>query len=126
MITPKLHTLSLLSQRKMSHTFGPHLRNPPFAPSFMPLRLPQSSPSLIPPFLSTLSLMPVTLLLVPFSNNPTFLTDGTLLPSSLNQCNLPSSTTTSMTKNSSPLFVPSKLSATTYKATPNPLKYGLT
>src|SRR5882762_3008534 len=125
-ITPKLHTLSLLSQRKTSPTFGPHLRNPLFAPSFTPLRSPQSSPSLIPPFPSALSLMPVTLLLVLFSNNLIFSIDGTLLLSSPNQCNLPSSTTTSTTKNSSPSFVPSKLSATTYKATPNPLKYGLT
>src|SRR5882762_11928962 len=97
-ITPKLPTLSLLSQRKTFPTFGPHLRNPLFSPSFTPLRSPQSSPSLIPPFPSALSLMPVTLLLVPFSNNLTFLTDGTPLLSSLNQCNLPSLTTTSMTK----------------------------
>src|SRR5712672_3319130 len=124
-ITPKLHTLSLLSQRKTSPTFGPHLRNLPFAPSFTPLRSPQSSPSLIPPFLSTLSPMPVTLLLVPFLNNQTFSTDGTLLLSSPNQCNLPSSTMTSTTKNSSPSFVPSKLSAITSKAILIPLKYGL-
>src|SRR5882762_3317200 len=70
--------------------------------------------------------MPVTLLLVPFSNNLTFSTDGTPLLSFPNQCNLPSSTTTSTTKNSLPSFMPSKLSTITSKAIPNSLKYGLT
>src|SRR5712672_4277338 len=123
-IIPKLHTLSLLSQRKTSPTFGPHPRNLPFAPSFTPLPSPRSSPSLIPPFLFASSLMPVTSLLVPFLSNPTFSTDGTLLLSSPSPCNLPNSTTTSMTKNSSLSFAPSKLSAITSKVILTPLKYG--
>src|SRR5712672_1283475 len=91
----------------------------------MPLWSPQSSPSLIPPFLSVSSPMLVTLLSVPFSNNPTFSINGTLLLSSPNQCNLPSSTMTSTTKNSLLSFVPSKLSDITSKAILTPLKYGL-
>src|SRR5712672_1423345 len=125
-IIPKLHTLSLLSQRKTSPTFGPHPRNLPFAPSFTPLPSPRSSPSLIPPFLFVSSPMLVTSLSVPFSNNPTFSTDGTRLLSSPNPCNLPSSTTTSTTKNSSLSFAPSNLSAITSKVILNPLKYGPT
>src|SRR5712672_3496859 len=121
---PKLHTLSLLSQRKMSPTFGPHPRNLPFAPSFTPLPSPRFSPSLIPPFLFASSPMLVTLLLVPFLSNPTFSTDGTLLLSSPSPCNLPNSTTTSMTKNSSLSFAPSKLSAITSKVILTPLKSG--
>src|SRR5712672_2844095 len=123
---PKLHTLSLLSQRKTSPTFGPHPRNLPFAPSFMPLPSPRSSPSLIPPFLFASSPMLVTLLSVPFLNNPTFSTAGTLLLSSPSPCNLPNSTTTSTTKNSLLSFMPSKLSAITSKVILNPLKYGPT
>src|SRR5712672_3034151 len=121
---PKLHTLSLLSQRKTSPTFGPHPRNLPFAPSSTPLPSPRSLPSLIPPFLFTSSQMLVTLLSVPFLNNPTFSTDGTLLLSSPNPCNLPNSTMTSTTKNSLLSFTPSKLSAITSKVILNPLKYG--
>src|SRR5712675_3726055 len=68
--------------------------------------------------------MLVTSLSVPFLNNLTFSTDGTLLLSSSNQCNLPTSTTTSTTKNSSLSFVPSKLSAITSKVILTPLKYG--
>src|SRR5712672_713419 len=125
-IIPKLHTLSLLSQRKTSPTFGPHPRNLPFAPSFTPLPSPRSSPSLIPPFLFASSLMLVTLLSVPFLTNPTFSIDGTLLLSSPSPCNLPNSTTTSTTKNSSLSFAPSKLSVITFKVILNPLKYGPT
>src|SRR5712672_268264 len=110
---PKLHTLSLLSQRKMSPTFGPRPRNLPFAPSFMPLPSPQSLPSLIPPFLFASSPMRVTSLSVPFLNNRTSSIDGTLLLSSPNPCNLPNSTTTSTTKNSLLSFAPSKLSTIT-------------
>src|SRR5712672_2011282 len=123
---PKLHTLSLLSQRKTSPTFGPRPRNLPFAPSFTPLPSPQSLPSLIPPFLFASSPMPVTLLSVPFLNNPTSSTAGTLLLSSPSPCNLPNSTTTSTTKNSLLSFAPSKLSAITFKVILNPLKYGPT
>src|SRR5712672_1885177 len=123
---PKLHTLSLLSQRKTSPTFGPHPKNLPFAPSFTPLPSPRSSPSLIPPFLFASSPMLVTSLSVPFLNSPTFSIDGTLLLSSPNPCILPNSTTTSTTKNSLPSFVPSKLSAITFKVILNPLKYGPT
>src|SRR5712671_5436978 len=127
-IIPKLPTLSSLSQRKTSPTFGPHPRNLPFAPSFTPLPSPRSSPSLIPPFLSASSPMLVTLLSVPFLNNPTFSTDGTLSLSSPSPspCILPNSTTTSTTKNSLLSFAPSKLSAITFKVILNPLKYGLT
>src|SRR5712671_489520 len=125
-IIPKLHTLSLLSQRKTSPTFGPHPRNLPFAPSFTPLPSPPSSPSLIPPFLFASSPMLVTLLSVPFLNNPTFSTAGTLLLSSPSPCNLPNSTTISTTKNSLLSFTPSKLSAITSKVILTPLKFGPT
>src|ERR1700722_1796703 len=67
-LLPSLHSrlfpscaLSLCSHKeRRPHTFGPHPRNLPFAPSFTPLRSLQSSPSLIPPFLSVSSPMPVT------------------------------------------------------------------
>src|SRR5712672_3124037 len=119
-IIPKLLTLSLLSQRKTSRTFGPCPKNLPYAPSFTPLRSPRYLPSLIPPFLFVSSPMLVTSLSVPFLNNPTSSTAGTLLLSSPNLCNLPNSTTTSTTKNSLLSFAPSKLSAITFKVILNP------
>src|SRR5712672_765515 len=68
--------------------------------------------------------MLVTSLSVPFLNNPTFSTDGTLLLSSPSPCNPPNSTTTSSTTKNSLSFAPSKLSAITSKVILTPLKYG--